>query len=145
MNNLIQSNHETASQKGKRIAKSYKKGVTFLGSAAALLLVTSLAASPPPVAVDCQVGQDSVVCTVQMQTSDAYVLTLTCDTDETVQTQSQVVTASQRQAVFANLPMGTYTLTLTNQATSKVIQNYQIQIQGNLVQQSVWMTLLLDK
>ena len=32
-----------------------------------------------------------------------------------------------------------------NQKTKQVVQNCQLQIQGNLVQQSVWMSLLLDK
>ena len=65
--NQTDQNQVASSQKGKKVAKSYKKVMVGVsGGAVALLLATSLINHAPPVEMKMLVKEDAVVCQVQV-------------------------------------------------------------------------------
>lgn len=143
MNNSIQGEPTTASQKGKKAAKSYKKAMVGVsGGAVALLLATSLINQAPPVEIKMLVKEDTVVCQVQVN-DDEQCYTVRLDGVDVE--ESQPLDIGENQVTFAPLPAGSYLLSVVVTGTNEVVTSAQIEIVQAYTIKVVWMANLLDK
>lgn len=144
MDNSTQSNTSTPSQKGKRVAKSYKRAIAGVsGGAVALLLTATVLNATPPVEMRFLVKEDTVVCQVQVNDEDqSYALRLDgYNVEEIVQ-----LSYGENQAEFVDLLPGTYMLSVVIAATNEVVTTTRVEIvEASSARLSVWMNLLLDK
>ncbi len=141
--NKTDQNQVASSQKGKKVAKSYKKAMVGVsGGAVALLLAASLINHAPPVEMKMLVKEDAIVCQVQVNDDEqSYTVRLDGFNVE----EAQQLDLGDNQVTFDNLPAGTYLLSVVVTNTNEVVTSTQIQIEQKYTKQVVWMNLLLDK
>ena len=141
--NQTDQNQVAASQKGKNVAKSYKRAMVGIsGGVVALLLASTLINSAPPVEMKMLVKGDTVVCQIQVNDDQQ---SYTCRLDGFDVEEAQPLDYGENQVTFTDLPAGSYMLTVVVTATNEVVTSTQIEIAQTSAKQVVWMNLLLDK
>ena len=141
--NQTDQNQVVSSQKGKKVAKSYKRAMVGIsGGVVALLLATTLINSAPPVEMKTLVKGDTVVCQIQVNDDEK---SYTCRLDGYNVEESQELNYGDNQVTFDSLPAGSYLLTVVVAGTNEAVTSTQIEIVQTYTRQAVWMSLLLDK